>query len=189
MSTLKRWGFDSVLSFEQFWYADHSFLGKQTEPSDYLMAAIGQANAKITPFGLNLCTNALISGTGSIVEPRRIMAKTNVQGAMWEQIELGKTHRMCEKDVAETVRDMMIQVVKSGTGKTFYMKNMAAKTGTAQGKNFNTIWTTGGLIDENTPYSVTVCLNGVEKDTKSREAGKIMKDILFYMKEEMNNEF
>lgn len=46
-----------------------------------------------------------------------------------------------------------------------------------------TVWTTGGLTDENTPYAVTVCLDDVDEYVGSAAAGKMAQSILIYMTE------
>ena len=179
---MEQWGFDSVLSFEQFFYWDHSFFDKSEKSIDYLMAAIGQGNTYVTQFGLNLCTNAIVSGTGSIQEPRRVLAKTSVPSdTQWKDIVIENKYEFCNEDVAASIRDMMLKVTLNGTGRSFHMEGLAAKTGTAQNERSNTIWTTGGLVNEDTPYSITVCVDEVSKKTSSSEAGKIAKEILTYM--------
>ena len=78
---------------------------------------------------------------------------------------------------------MMLEVTVSGTGTEFYLPGFAAKTGTAENEDGSaTIWTTGGLTDSLTPYSVTVCLDCT--DQSSHYAGKIAQRILMYMQEE-----
>ena len=182
LKVLEKWGFDSVLSFEQFMFWDQTFLNGSERESDYLMAAIGQGNVKITPFGLNVCTNALINGKGEINEPFRILAKTMGIDHKWKFIRPNKRYEFCDDSVAESVRSMMLKVASPKTGRNYAMEGFAAKTGTAQkGGNLNTVWTTGGLVSLETPYSVTVCIDNVSRDTSSSVAGEMAKEILTYM--------
>ncbi len=181
LKVLENWGFGSVKSYEQFFYWDQSFLGNSSKELDYLLAAIGQANVQITPFAMNLCTNALISGTGMIHEPQRVVAKRVASEEEWSEISIERSHVFCEESVAQEVQNYLLEVPKSGTLRKHSLEGLAAKTGTAQYENYNAIWTTGGLIFEETPYSVTVCINQVDKYASSTEAGSMVKEILTYM--------
>lgn len=183
---LRKWGFDTTISFEQFAYWDQTFSGKKASEIEYLLAAIGQGNCSITPIGLNLCTNVLLNA-GKLQDPCLIMEKSDSpQDEMSNQIS-GMQYEICSEEIADEICEMMLGVTAYGTGKSFYMPNFAAKTGTAQkadeGGNlsdFYTVWTTGGLVTEDTPYSVTVCLDNVAGDIYSTYAGEMAKEILEY---------
>ena len=178
---LKDWGFDTVVRYDQFSYWDHTF-AHEVEGVDYLLAAIGQGNSRMTPMGLHLCISTLLNG-GMLEEPRFIKAKSTRPDQDMEDQILPKSHKICEKEVADQVCSMMLGVTEHGTGKPFFLPGFAAKTGTAQKeeKQFNTVWTTGGLTDLSTPYAITVCLDQVGTNVSSVEAGKIGKEILEYL--------
>ena len=100
----------------------------------------------------------------------------------------GKSYKVCSEKTADTVKEMMLGVTSYGTGTDFEMNGFAAKTGTAQKadeegdpSDFYTVWTTGGLTDEENPYSVTVCFDNVGSDIRSTYAGQTAKEILEYM--------
>lgn len=187
LNELKKWGFDSVKSYQQFMYWDHSFVDESEKEIDYLLAGIGQGNCYISIAGLNFCTNALLNG-GILKEPVLLAKKQSMPDSEWVDIMVDKTYEMCSQQVAEHVVNMMIKVNEKGTGKSFYMPGFACKTGTAQKADVNggisdkyTVWTTGGLVAEETPYSITVCLDNVPEEVGSIYAGKIAKEILEYM--------
>lgn len=187
LDTLKKWGFDTTISYQQFMYWDHSFVGNSEKQTDYLLAAIGQSNAYITPAGLNFCTNALLNH-GELVEPIWFTQKKVSDNSKWDPIKGSSIKRVCSSEVADQVVGMMEAVTEKGTGKSFYIPKFAAKTGTAQKADENgdltglyTLWTTGGLIDEENPYSVTVCLDNVTEEVTSAETGKIAQNILLYL--------
>lgn len=184
---LEKWGFDSVKKYNQFMYWDHKFLNGSSKEVDYLLAAIGQGNCYSTVAGLNFCTNALLNG-GTLNEPVLLLKKQSMKESEWTDIKTTNTYEICDKDVAETVVNMMRKVNEKGTGKSFYLPGFACKTGTAQKASADgdisdryTVWTTGGLISDDRPYSVTVCLDNVSENVGSKYAGEIAKIILEYL--------
>lgn len=186
---LKKWGFDTTIKFDQFSYWDQSFTGEKnnegTSESEYLFSAIGQGNCTITPVGMNLCTNVLLN-SGRLQEPKFVLAKSDSSNAKMKNQLDRKNYKVSSTKAAEKVCEMMLGVTTYGTGKDFYIPGFAAKTGTAQktnkaGKisNLYTVWTTGGLVSEETPYSITVNLDDVH--VSGTDAGKIAKEILQYI--------
>lgn len=191
---LKKWGFDSIVSYEQFMYWDHSFVKESSSEQEYLLAAIGQANVFITPMGMNLATNTILNG-GCLKEPILIKEKQPSQNEVWTEVKIDKTYELCNSEAATAISNMMLGVTEKGTGKSYYYPSFASKTGTAQKSNPDgslsdkqTVWTTGGLVDPNKPYSITVCLDNVSGETGSKEAGKIAKNILEFMAGGITNE-
>ncbi len=187
LEELKKWGFDSCVSYDQFMYWDHTLINGAPEEIYYLQAGIGQANTFITPAGLNFCTNALLN-KGTLVEPVWILAKQVSGEEDWISVQGEDAIRLCQEEVAGQVVDMMLKVTQSGTGTSFALPNFAAKTGTAQKSGANgmigdryTVWTTGGLNTPETPYSITVCLDDVTEDVGSKEAGALAQEILLKM--------
>lgn len=185
---LRKWGFDSTVSFDQFDYWDQTFQIEGGNGISYLLGAIGQGNSSITPIGLNLCTNVLLN-SGTLEEPRLIEAESDSPESEMKSRTEKKSHEVCDSEIADTVCEMMLGVTEYGTGSNFYLPNFAAKTGTAEKANKKgeltgkyTVWTTGGLTLEEFPYSITVCLDDVDGDIHSSYAGEIAKEILEYMK-------
>lgn len=184
---LKNWGFDTTISFDQFSYWDQTFSGEDASEIEYLLGAIGQGNCSITPIGLNLCTNVLLN-SGRLQEPVVIQKRSASPDDDMRSCLSGKSYEVCSEMTADRVKEMMLGVTSYGTGTDFGMNGFAAKTGTAQKadeegnpSDFYTVWTTGGLTDEESPYSVTVCFDNVSSDIRSTYAGKTAKEILEYM--------
>lgn len=187
---LKKWGFDTVIAYEQFSYWDQSFIKESDLETDYLLAAIGQANAYSTVAGMHFCTNALMN-QGTLKEPVLMNRKCSEPGDAWQDMVEEKTYPFCQAEAADAVKGMMEQVTINGIGKSFYYPGFAAKTGTSQKADENgtlvdqyTIWTTGGLVQEETPYAITVCLDQIPETVDSTFAGKIAREILVYIVEE-----
>lgn len=182
LKELEKWGFDTVVHYPQFSYTDHSFLGSSRQDCDYLLAGIGQANAKITPIGMNMCTNAILNH-GQMENPRWISARG--RDGRWTAVDGEGSRQVCSREAADQICKMMLAVTEKGTGRSFALPGFAAKTGTAQKSSESgslsekcTVWTTGGLTDEKMPYSVTVCLDDVKSTTTSADAGRLARDIL-----------
>lgn len=184
LTKMKQLGFDSSKHYEGFNYADASLVGKKDtkNPVNYLLAAIGQANCKISPFQLNLLTSALLN-KGNLSSPLIYTKKQDTPVSSWDTTTSDKKV-IFDSKIAVSISNMMKQTCLSGTGTAFYLKNLAAKTGTAEtAKNSLILWTTGGLLDQQHPYAITVCLNDRSKDNHSSEAGLIARDILNYYKQ------
>lgn len=178
---LLKWGFDTSVAYEQFIYWDNDLLNGSEEEIDYLFAGIGQGNTKMTALGLHMCTSAILN-QGTLQELFFVQAKSAESDGPLEVLTVDTQHKFCEAENAEAVRNMMVQVTANGTGRSFYLPGFAAKTGTATNPNgTNTVWTTGGLVSEKTPYCVTVGIDQVDDSVGSGVAGKMAKEILEYM--------
>ena len=187
--TLKKWGFDTIVSYSQFQYWDHSFFKGDDSVQNQLLAAIGQANVFITPLGMHMSTNAILN-RGIFIEPQFVESKQSSPNEKWEKLDSPQNYRICNQENAMFVSEMMVNVTKEGTGKSFFVEKFAAKTGTAQKANQDgsisnkqTVWITGGLLDSSKPYSITVCIDDVPESVSSKEAGLLAKNILKYIEQ------
>lgn len=173
---LKKFGFDDVIHFDSFKFNDNTFTGESVNAYDLAYGCIGQGQASVTTIGLNMDTNAILNH-GVLIEPYFVKSDKKQ-----------KTISVCKAEVADTVKDMMIGVMKEGTGREFAIDGVetAFKTGTAEEGNgeTQTLLVTGGILDENKPYSITVCFNHI-KGGSSVDAGLIAKKIItdYLMKE------
>lgn len=173
---LKKFGFDDVIHFDSFKFNDNTFTGESVNAYDLAYGCIGQGQASVTTIGLNMDTNAILNH-GVLIEPYFVKSDKKQ-----------KTISVCKAEVADTVKDMMIGVMKEGTGRGFAIDGVetAFKTGTAEEGNgeTQTLLVTGGILDENKPYSITVCFNHI-KGGSSVDAGLIAKKIItdYLMKE------
>ncbi|MBQ3009826.1 MAG: serine hydrolase [Oscillospiraceae bacterium] len=109
-------------------------------------SAIGQATNLTCPYSMLRLVSA-IANEGTVVEPTLIGYEKNP-----------KTERMIKTEIAQTMRDyMMNNVVRNyGTG-NFPGLQIGAKTGTAEvGDGTDHAWFVGFLDDENHPYAFVV---------------------------------
>ena len=175
---LKKLGFDAVVHFDSFKFMDNTFVGKSENAYDLVYGCIGQGQASVTTIGLNMYTNSILND-GVLVEPCFVTS---------DKDKKQKKMSVCKEEVADTIKSMMVGVMKEGTGRDFAIDGieMAFKTGTAEEGNgeTQTLLVTGGILDENKPYSITVCFNHI-KGGSSVDAGLIAKKIItdYLMKE------
>ena len=125
-----RWGLGDSLSFDLPAAKDHVPKKDTISPSILAQLAFGQADLLVTPMRMAVIGAAIANG-GTVPRPylvRRIAG---------QQTELAvKAEQLAQPISAETaahVRDMMVQVVKRGTGTAAALPNVtvAGKTGTA----------------------------------------------------------
>lgn len=194
MSELKKCGLNTTVHFEQFTFWDGVFAQIDKENPDtvdeaYLLGAIGQANARVTPFGLNVLYSALMN-SGEVVEPWWISKTSSTPDSDWKETGHSLKMQAFNSEAADKVADMLEGVTREGgTGAGFYMDNFAAKTGTAELADpatgelsgLYTVWASGGLRDEEEPLSITVAIDKVDSSITSETAGLIARDVLSYI--------
>ncbi len=177
---LKKFGFDDVMHFDSFKFNDNTFMGESENAYDLVYGCIGQGQASVTTIGLNMDTNAILN-KGVLAEPHFILESNDKRGEQMKAKTQAVTKQMCTEEVADSIKNMMSGVMKEGTGRSFVIDGVetAFKTGTGEegDGNTQTLLVTGGILDENKPYSITVCLNHVNGGS-SVNAGLIAKEIV-----------
>lgn len=158
---LQKFGFDTILSYPDNYlnFADSSYWGANSEEADIklkLMSAIGGGNCMASPASLAVAYSALFHD-GVAVAPYLVSATSEYHGN--ELVEVGKNEsvRMCSSETANTILDMMVNVVEKGTAKGLQIKDVtiAAKTGTANyDSKTNVLWLVAGILDEKAPYLI-----------------------------------
>ncbi len=100
-------------------------------PTDIVDLPIGQVDATTVMQVLD-AYNA-VANNGLFVEPSLVRARVNAQGSI-VKVASGATHRVLTTGVAQTVTNMLEQVVASGTGQEAAIPGylIAGKTGTSQ---------------------------------------------------------
>lgn len=144
-------------------------------------AAIGQGKVLSTPLNMLLVASG-IANNGDIVQP--ILVK-NIISKDGKLIKASRTEILVkgtDSIVANEVKDMMIGVIKNGTGTNGSIKNVqvAGKTGTSEnpsGKNH--AWFIGFAPADNPKIAVVVLLEE-EGSTGGRAAAPIARDLIIY---------
>lgn len=152
--------------------------------TDMAAAAIGQGKMLVTPLHMAMLASS-VANNGVMMKPLLVNRVVDPEGKeikKWEPIKLGNTFSY---DTAKKVKNMMVKVVKEGTGKSAAIKGItiAGKTGTAEneltgsGANKEHAWFIGFAPAENPRIAVAVIVeySGGSGGTVSAPiAGKLM---------------
>ena len=101
--------------------------------TDFAASFIGQGKVLVTPLNMALIASGIANG-GQIMEPTLIKEIISTKDKVIKANEPKLLSQGTDGIIANEVKDMMIEVVKSGTGKNANIKNIqvAGKTGTAE---------------------------------------------------------
>ena len=144
-------------------------------------SGIGQGDVLVTPLNMAMLVSA-IANNGEMVKPILVREVINKKG---ETIKVNITETLSEStsdDIAEEMKDMMREVVVSGTGKSASIRNVkvAGKTGTAEnpsGKSHS--WFIGFAPYDDPKLAVAVVLES-EGTTGGVSAAPIARDSIIY---------
>lgn len=167
--------FELSVKSSQFPYKGN--LGK----TDIAAASIGQGKVLVTPLNMALIASGIANG-GQVVEPTLIKEIISKNGKVIE-INIPKNlSQGTDAITANEVKDMMVEVVKSGTGTNARIKNVkvAGKTGTAENSSGKShAWFIGFAPADNPTIAVAVILEE-EGSTGGKSAAPIARDIILH---------
>ena len=105
---------------------------KDLNEADLAMTGFGYGKTQITPLHMAMITSA-IANDGVMMRPRLVDKITNKENSLVFEAEDEILSRATSQKTANTIRDMMVEVVNSGTGTNAYLDwvQLAGKTGTA----------------------------------------------------------
>lgn len=105
---------------------------KDLNEADLAMTGFGYGKTQITPLHMAMITSA-IANDGIMMKPRLVDKITNKEKDVVYEAENEILSKATSEDTANTIRDMMVEVVNSGTGTNAYLNwvQLAGKTGTA----------------------------------------------------------
>lgn len=174
--------FDLPTKSSQFPYREN--LGK----TEIAASAIGQGKVLVTPLNMALIGSALGNG-GQVVKPILVKEIISKDGKV---LKTNSTEILAQGvDIirANEIKDMMVEVIRSGTGTNARIKNVkvAGKTGTAEnssGKNH--AWFVGFAPADNPKVAVAVVLEE-EGSTGGKTAAPIARDIMLYVINNIND--
>lgn len=112
--------------------------------------AIGQGKLLVTPLQMAMIASA-IANEGSIMKPYIVDRISSIEGKPLKSYSPKKLYQFTDGQTAETLKAMMVEVVKTGTGKKASVggTTVAGKTGTAQteksylGEGYDHAWFIG----------------------------------------------
>jgi cell division protein FtsI/penicillin-binding protein 2/cell division protein FtsW (lipid II flippase) len=96
-------------------------------------SAIGQYELKVTPFQMALIASTIANG-GERPAPKIVKEIRSKEGRVIKRFGEGPKERVISKDVANLLKDFMVDVVRKGTGTMARIRGVevAGKTGTAE---------------------------------------------------------
>lgn len=160
----KRVGFDMDIPFD-IPVSKSLFMYQKMEQNDMAAAAIGQGKILVSPLHMAIITSG-IANDGIAMKPFLVSSIVSSTGKKIKDSKPDEFKQIMEPAVAVRLKNMMKEVVDTGTGKKAAIKgiNVAGKTGTAeneltaQNKNKEHAWFIGFAPVENPQIVVTVIL-------------------------------
>lgn len=131
--------------------------------------AFGQGSLLATPVQMAALASAMANG-GKTVVPKLVLGTYDKKGVFEETPDYAKNPAMSEK-TAETIKNMMINVVENGSGENAKPKNGSAggKTASAQTGQYNSegeeiihAWFVGFYPAEEPKYAIAVFAEGMD---------------------------
>ncbi|HUQ63214.1 MAG TPA: penicillin-binding protein 2 [Acidimicrobiales bacterium] len=123
-------------------------------------SAIGQQDVQATPLQMALVA-AGIANNGTVMTPHVMKEIRDSEGEVLQTYDAQAWKEAVPADVARTTRDMMVEVVNSGTGTRAQLPDVqvAGKTGTAQtGRDTSHVWFIGFAPAEAPRVAIAVML-------------------------------
>lgn len=179
---LKQWGFEQKQFYEnRFASISNTFYGNDEHSTvNRILGTIGQANCRVSVWHLTAMYGSIFNGG---IQKSPILFYDNPE-------KLGQAiseeRRVCSENTANILKNALSNVVEKGTGTVYDMSSsgiiVAGKTGTADVNittGERTVWAVAGILNEETPYAITVCLPAQDGNASgSHTAGPVMKTIL-----------
>lgn len=173
--------FDLPVSISKVPYKDN--IGK----TDIAAASIGQGKVVATPLNMALVASA-IANEGQIVKPILVKEIISSTGKVLRTHDSETLSIATNSTIANEIKNMMVEVVKSGTGVNASIKNVvvAGKTGTAENPSGKShAWFIGFAPAENPKISIAVVLEE-EGSTGGASAAPIARDLIIYSLNNLN---
>lgn len=134
---------------------------EKTDKKSVAQQSIGQGAVLMTPLHAALMVSA-IANDGVMMQPYMVQSVNDNEGKVLEKNNPKQIAQVIDKKTAHSLRDMMVDVVKSGTGvKAKTSKTViAGKTGTAEvsGKEKSHAWFVGFAPAENPEVAIAVII-------------------------------
>ncbi|TCO72285.1 peptidoglycan D,D-transpeptidase FtsI family protein [Marinisporobacter balticus] len=141
--------------------------------------AIGQGKILVTPLNMAMVASA-IANDGKMMKPFLVKEVINPKGRTIHTNLPQTLSTVSSKNIAEAIKEMMIDVVKLGTGKNARIKNVkvAGKTGTAENDTEKEhAWFIGFAPADDPKVAIAVVLEN-EGSTGGKSAAPIARDIM-----------
>jgi len=152
--------------------------------ADMAAVGIGQGKVLVTPLHMALITSA-IANDGIMMKPILVSRVESSSGIVLKKQKPSELYRIMSPETAAYVKDMMVEVVESGTGKKAAIKGIkvAGKTGTAENeltalqKNKEHAWFIGFTPADDPQVAVAIILE-YSGSTGGSAAAPIARDLI-----------
>ncbi len=154
---------------------------KSMNKNEIAASGIGQGNVLVTPLNMALMTSS-IANNGKMVKPSLVKEIVEKNGKIVPVNDIEVLSNVTSDGIAKDLREMMREVVVSGTGKNASIKNveLAGKTGTAENASGSShSWFVGFAPYEDPKLVVAVILEE-EGATGGKAAAPIARDMIIY---------
>ncbi len=155
---------------------------KDLNEADLAMTGFGYGKTQVTPLHMTMVTSA-IANNGLMMKPRIVDKITNKEGDTVFEAEEEILSKATSEKTANTIRDLMVEVVNSGTGRAAYLDwvQLAGKTGTADKADGNIdAWFVGfaPAYEPNIAFAIVIeDSQGTGGEVAAPIAGNIIRDI------------
>lgn len=149
------------------------------EKTEIAASSIGQGKILVTPLNMAMVASA-IANKGAMVEPILVKEVISPEG---EIVEFGNTQKLSQSTdtfTANEVKNMMVEAVQRGTGKSARINNVrvAGKTGTAENQTGKAhSWFIGFAPAEDPKVAISVVLES-EGSTGGKSAAPIARQLM-----------
>ena len=183
--TMRQAGMDKVSHFELETSRNNIFLEKGATESELVETAIGQGRTGVTPLYMAMLASA-IANEGLMMQPYIVDHVVYLDGGIGKQQVPEKLMEICSADEAAVLKDMMTEVVTSGTGTAAAVSGVtvAGKTGTAENATGNDhSWFIGFAPAEDPKVAVAVLIENSNYGSATPIAGQMIRAALNELEE------
>lgn len=153
-----RYGFSKKIEYDKGLSSAASSFPKTDQPSLSALGSIGQGSTVATPLQMAMVAAAVVNG-GKVMRPYLVNRLRGADGGVVQGASRQSLGQALNSDQAGEMRDMMQEVVRSGTGKTLQGTSVGGgKTGTAdiEGASYNDRWFIGFGPGSSAKYAIAV---------------------------------
>ena len=178
--TMRQVGMDVPSHFELETSGNNIYLEKGATESELVETAIGQGRTGVTPLYMAMLASA-IANEGMMMRPYLVDHVVYPNGDTGKNTVPKKLMEICSAEEAAVLKDMMTEVVTSGTGTAAAVSGVtvAGKTGTAENATGNDhSWFIGFAPAEDPKVAVAVLIENSNYGSATPIAGKMIRAAL-----------
>ena len=178
--TMRQVGMDTASHFELETSPNSIYLEKGATESELVETAIGQGRTGVTPLYMAMLASA-IANDGMMMQPYIVDHVVYPDGTEAKHTVPEKLMDICSAEEAAILKDMMTEVITSGTGSAAAVSGVtvAGKTGTAENATgYDHSWFIGFAPAENPKVAVAVLIENSNYGSATPIAGKMIRAAL-----------